>query len=446
MKKQWLLAVLATCMLGAVAVACDGGWADASSDSQAVHTHNYTTTMTAPTCSAQGFTTFVCACGDSYIGDYKDPIPHSYETAWAYNETHHWKNATCDCDGQSEYAEHIDEGGVCSVCEALLYTQGVLYQMSSEGTYAVVTGYEGTATKVKIASTYQGVPVTEMGNSAFYNQDKMEEVILPNTVTTIERSAFAYCYSLTKVNIPDGVTSIGASAFRDCRNLTDVNIPDGVTVIEEKVFAYCNSLTDVSIPDGVTSIGGSAFYHCDSLTNVLIPDSVTSIGILAFGDCGNLQYSEYGNAKYLGNADNAYFALMVVSRQDYSSYTIHSDTKVIADYSFESCWRLTKIEIPDGVNIGEGAFWSCTALTTVTMGNVESIGVGAFDICTALTTVTIGNVESIGESAFAGCAALTEIVFKGTMEEWNAVYKGDSWCYQVSAAEVVCLDGTVAIG
>ena len=308
--------------------------------------------------------------------------------------------------------------------EPIPVTPGVVYELSSDGTYAVVTGYEGTATKVKIASTYQGVPVTEMGNSAFYNQDKMEEVILPNTVTTIERSAFAYCYSLTKVNIPDGVTSIGASAFRDCRNLTDVNIPDGVTVIEEKVFAYCNSLTDVSIPDDVTSIGGSAFYHCDSLTNVLIPDSVTSIGILAFGGCGNLQYSEYGNAKYLGNADNAYFALMVVSSQDYSSYTIHSDTKVIADYAFESCWRLTKIEIPDGVNIGEGAFWSCTALTTVTMGNVESIGGGAF----------------------ASCTALTEIVFKGTMEEWNAVYKGDSWCYQVSAAEVVCLDGTVAIG
>ena len=40
--------------------------------------HEYTTVVTAPTCTAQGYTTYTCACGDSYVGDYVDALGHSY--------------------------------------------------------------------------------------------------------------------------------------------------------------------------------------------------------------------------------------------------------------------------------------------------------------------------------------------------------------------------------
>ena len=44
------------------------------------HTHKYTETVTKPTCTAQGYTTYTCsACGDSYKGSYTAALGHSYK-------------------------------------------------------------------------------------------------------------------------------------------------------------------------------------------------------------------------------------------------------------------------------------------------------------------------------------------------------------------------------
>ena len=42
------------------------------------HTHSYECVVTAPTCTEQGYTTYSCECGDSYVDDYVDTIGHSY--------------------------------------------------------------------------------------------------------------------------------------------------------------------------------------------------------------------------------------------------------------------------------------------------------------------------------------------------------------------------------
>ena len=44
----------------------------------AYHTHSYTAAVTAPTCTAKGYTTYTCTCGDSYVGSYTDALGHSY--------------------------------------------------------------------------------------------------------------------------------------------------------------------------------------------------------------------------------------------------------------------------------------------------------------------------------------------------------------------------------
>ena len=46
------------------------------------HDHAYTPTVTAPTCTQQGYTTYTCACGDSYVGDYTDAHDHTYDHAY----------------------------------------------------------------------------------------------------------------------------------------------------------------------------------------------------------------------------------------------------------------------------------------------------------------------------------------------------------------------------
>ena len=43
------------------------------------HTHEYASEITVPTCTEQGYTTYTCACGDSYVDDYVDATGHHYD-------------------------------------------------------------------------------------------------------------------------------------------------------------------------------------------------------------------------------------------------------------------------------------------------------------------------------------------------------------------------------
>ena len=116
------------------------------------------------------------------------------------------------------------------------------------------------------------------------------------------------------------------------------------------------------IPDGVTSIGEMAFNYCSGLTSVVIPDSVVSIGSYAFSNTYSLQYTAYGNCKYLGNDNNAFAALMGVSDTTLTTYTIHKNTKVIAGNAFYGCSAATSLKFNGSVEewnaVGKSPSWS----------------------------------------------------------------------------------------
>ena len=286
---------------------------------------------------------------------------------------------------------------------------------------AAFYGCSGLKGELKIPDS-----VTSIGGAAFDGCSGLTgELKIPDGVTSIGSSVFSGCSGLTSITIPDGVTSIGNYAFYECRGLTSITIPDSVTSIGNYAFSDCSGLTgELKIPDSVTAIGSSAFRECRKLTSITIPDSVTSIGQSAF--YGTAYYNdnrnwENGTVLYIG--DYLIDAKSSISR----SYSIRSDTKVIADYAFLGCNKLTSIVIPDSVtSIGISAFYHCRGLTSVTIGNgVTSIGDSAFYWCVELTSVTIGNgVTSIGDHAFSDCDRLKMVYYKGTAEEWSRITIG----------------------
>ena len=66
--------------------------------------------------------------------------------------------------------------------------------------------------------------------------------------------------------------------FQDCISLREVIIPESVTTIESQAFSGCTSLASITIPESVTSIGEEAFRECTSLSSIIIPEGVTYIG------------------------------------------------------------------------------------------------------------------------------------------------------------------------
>ena len=233
----------------------------------------------------------------------------------------------------------------------------------------------------------------------------------------INQYAFIGCGSLMSVVIPDGVTCIGDYAFQSCTNLTSVTIGDKVDCIGTCAFLSCKNLLNVVIPESVTSIGDSAFNGCSSLTSIVIPNSVTSIGYGVFGACFNLNYNVYQKGKYLGNSQNPYFVLVDTVDTDFTTFTIHNDTRFIGGRAFDLCNSLVSVSIPDSVTtICDYAFSECKSLTSITIpNNVTSIGKGVFLFCESLETITVdqrnnvyhstGNcvIETASKTVVAGC-------------------------------------------
>ena len=56
----------------------DGKWDRCGTEVKPAHTHSYTETVTPPTCKDQGYTTYTCSCGHSYVDNYTDPNPDNH--------------------------------------------------------------------------------------------------------------------------------------------------------------------------------------------------------------------------------------------------------------------------------------------------------------------------------------------------------------------------------
>lgn len=128
-------------------------------------------------------------------------------------------------------------------------------------------------------------------------------------------------------------------------------------------------------------------------------------------------------------------------------YTIKEGTLTIADFAFVDCNNLTNITIPESVtSIGDWAFSGCSSLGSLTIpDSVISIGNFTFYGCTALTSITIpDSVISIGDSEFESCSVLTSIYYNGTMEQWNAIDKGERWNFYTGNYTIVCSDGNIS--
>ena len=318
---------------------------------------------------------------------------------------------------------------------------------------------------------------TEIGAFAFFNNDALTNIVIPDSVTEIGEWAFKSC-GLTSVVIPDSVTKIGDDAFSDCCALTSVVISNSVTKIGRNVFSDCRALTSIKvaednpkydsrggcnaiietesnkllfgcqstvIPDSVTKIGRNAFSDCCALTSIEIPTSVTEIGDEAFLYCqaltsikvadDNPKYDSRGgcNAIIETESNKLLFGCQ--------STVIPDSVAEIGGSAFSHCCALTNIEIPSSVTeIGRWAFFGCTGLTSVVIpDSVTNIGYSAFDNCTGLTSVVIpASVIEMAKTAFYLCSNLTSI----TVTEGNKVYDSRENCNAI----IRTMDNKLVVG
>ena len=440
MKKKWLIGILS----GLCVAACVVGF------SACGHTHNYTDVVTNPTCTAQGYTTHTCECGDTYKDTYVEALGHSFTDYVSDGNATYISDGTktAECDNGCDKTDTITDVGSMLVCGVQFATfivddtnvsqklrhateefdfnneisidNNVCTYVVSDTTYAnnpylmqkvplqegenifyVTIMYGNTTLKQYEVRLYRNhmytVSFTSQGGTVVQSQQVEEGYLATepqaptkdgydftgwdfdfNTPITGNTRIVAQWKEREDAFVVSGNTITGLTPVG--KKVTDLYIPsqiDGVeiTAIDSSAFFNCQNLTSVVIGNGITSIGFSAFEACSSLTEVVIGDSVTSIGNYAFAGCTSL-----------------------------TSVTIGNGVTSIGDWTFKNCSSLTEIVIPDGVT------W---------------IGYEAFAQGGSLKSVTIGNgVTSIGYGAFAECGNLREIIIPvGVTDMWGAVFQ-----------------------
>ena len=289
--------------------------------------------------------------------------------------------------------------------------------------------YEGEIdipASIKLANvTYQ---VTRIGNSAFYDNDYITEVTIPNSVVSIGNHAFYSCDNLTSISLPQSVKKIEYDAFRECSNLKSITLNNGLETIGYGVFYNCRRLQNVTLPSTLKTIGYDAFEYCTSFTRMELPDGLTDIGHSLFEDCSNLASVKLP-ATMTAIPEHMFWASGI------KSIDIPSTVKSIGENAFRNCDALTSIVIPDGVeSLGNLVFYDCNNLLSATIGEgvttipssafnddyalsvvslpstLVTIGESAFNTCRSLASITIPeNVTSIGRYAFTECDKLTSI-------------------------------------
>lgn len=118
----------------------------------------------------------------------------------------------------------------------------LIFSLNSDGKGYTVSGcYETAVGEMIVPETYNGLPVTAIGDRAFSRCSNLTSITIPNSVTSIGDYAFSACSGLTGITLPDGISGIGVAAFNACYSLQSITIPDGARYIGERAFNGCCS-------------------------------------------------------------------------------------------------------------------------------------------------------------------------------------------------------------
>ncbi len=119
----------------------------------------------------------------------------------------------------------------------------VNYDYYANDTGVVLTKYNGNDKKVVVPSEIDGKAIVKI-EGTFYNNQSIEEVILP-----------------------EGITIIGEQAFYGCTKLKNIILPKSTEIIDDYAFAYCG-IKEIILPANTHYINEGAFLGCSNLTAI----------------------------------------------------------------------------------------------------------------------------------------------------------------------------------
>ena len=366
-----------------------------------------------------------------------------------------------------------------------------LFAYTTTATSATITGFaekgiqkynNGEITNLVLPSKDEnGLPVTAIGVSAFLGKDKLEKLIIPETITTIlPLQAFSGCSGIKYLKMPisltyeynnafDGVTNIEEIYFskgtgigvdyldnssqqghytytpwaKSSAKLTKITLEKGITSIGNNMFRGCSNITDtwenlINTREELTNIGSNAFCGCSKITGELtFPSQVTKINTGTFINCigiTRLIIPETITTSLPWQAFYGCSGIKYLKIPISLTYEHHN--------AFDGVTNIEEIYFSKGTGIGldyldnssqQGHYtytpWakSSAKLTKITLEKgITSIGNNMFRGCSNITDTwenlinTREELTNIGSNAFCGCSKITgELTFPSQITTIN---------------------------
>lgn len=268
--------------------------------------------------------------------------------------------------------------------------------------------------------------IVAISNYAFYGNEELVEVVLPECIESIGQYTFAYCPNLKKVNLPSQITHIPHGAF--CRSgIESFVFPETIDIIDTYSFYQCYLLFSITFLGNPTTIKVNTFSECYALGEIVNIGGVdpsnfqipTSYGAITHTDESKLEKTSDGLA-ILNNSDSERHVIGYTGTK--TDIAVPEGITLIKKYAFYKNENITSIIIPEGVvEIGAYAFQGCTSLRSVTLPTtIKKINARAFFGCTSLVSINLPEgLEFIGESAFYN-TRMSEIVVPSTVTNLGA--------------------------
>ena len=166
--------------------------------------------------------------------------------------------------------DHSYTNNICTVCDYVLTpSTGLIYSLKEDGTY-MITGL-GTCTDktIVIPANINGKDVTQIAGGAFLRKGSFTGLYIPGTVKSIGSSAFEDTY-FDFIYMEEGVTSVGSNAFSGSYGGNSlIVIPSTVTSIGSQAFmcgADCVVINSQEVASKLTAYDGAGYllYYSDS--------------------------------------------------------------------------------------------------------------------------------------------------------------------------------------
>ncbi len=268
-----------------------------------------------------------------------------------------------------------------------------------------------------LTTLYYNAENCQIGYSCSLADTKIKSVILGDNIKRIPDYMFNDTEKIENVVIPESVTEIGSYAFCGS-SIENIKLPSSLIVIEAGAFANTDiKIEGNALPDGLRIIGDYAFSGNNGIEELYIPDSVVDIAECAFEYCVNLKKVKMSsNVKLIASSAFAYCPLL-------EEFIWDADVKLIADYAFYNCKALKDFNFA-GVELVYPNSFTNSGVTLVTLGHDKNdeatdlimIETQSFMDCENLETVAIGgNVTTIKSEAFASCSSLETAVISDSV-------------------------------